>query len=60
MNKKDLQEIVADKKLTSLEYEILEKYYCEGVNMNKLTFVYHYSRAQLYRYKTNAEKKIAS
>lgn len=56
----DLKEIVNGKKLTILEYQILEKYYCEGINMNKLTFIYHYSRAQLYRYKTNAEKKIAS
>lgn len=60
MLEKDLKEIVKDKKLTKLEYEILKNYYCDDVNMNKLTFVFHYSRAQLYRYKTNAEKKIVN
>jgi hypothetical protein len=59
MSERDLIEITQDKKLTKLEFEILKKYYCEGANINKLTFIYHYSRAQLYRYKSNAEKKIA-
>jgi hypothetical protein len=60
MTEKDLIDLSNNKRLTTLEYEILKKYYCEGINMNKLTFMYHYSRAQLYRYKSNAEKKIAS
>lgn len=54
----DLLDICENKKLTKIELEILKKYYCEGLNIDKLTFTYHYSRAQLYRYKSNAEKKI--
>lgn len=60
IKEEDLKEISNGKRLTKLEYEILKNYYCKGVNINNLTFIYHYSRAQLYRYKTNAEKKIAS
>jgi accessory gene regulator protein AgrB len=60
ISERDLIELSQNKNLTKLEFEILKKYYCEGTNINKLTFIYHYSRAQLYRYKSNAEKKIAS
>ena len=55
---KDLLDIVQNKKLTDLELEILKKYYCSGISMDRMTFIYHYSRAQLYRYKANAEKKL--
>ena len=44
--------------ITTLEIEILKKFYCENMNINKMTFMFHYSRAQLYRYKSNAEKKL--
>lgn len=56
MSKKNLLEISNSKKLTKLEFEILKKYYCEDINITNMTFTFHYSRAQLYRYKSNAEK----
>ncbi len=58
ISEKDLEDIIKNKKLTTLEIEILKKFYCENMNINKMTFIFHYSRAQLYRYKSNAEKKL--
>ena len=58
MKEKYLEELSENKKLTKLEFEILKNYYCQNINVDKMTFTFHYSRAQLYRYKSNAETKI--
>lgn len=58
MTETDLLDICKRTKINSLEKNILIDFYCNRINMTKLTYKYNYSRSQLYRYKSNAEKKI--
>lgn len=58
MAEHDLLIICKEANMSTLEQNILIDFYCNRINMTKLTYKYNYSRSQLYRYKTSAEKKV--
>lgn len=58
MPKNELMEICAGKKLTTMEMNILEDFYCNRMNMIQITIKYSYSDSAIYRFKANALKKI--
>lgn len=58
MAEHDLLMICKNTNMSNLEQNILIDFYCNRINMTKLTYKYNYSRSQLYRYKTSAEKKV--
>ena len=54
----DFLKICKDRKLTSLEKNLLTDFYCNRMSIVQITLKYHYSDTQIYRFKAIALKKL--